>query len=137
MLYPNRLFFCHFDSISLNDLKAKDFSQSFGKYEQKFFFFIYIDNFIFKKLNVLQTLQGRIYQILISFVYSHQILNSTLCYLQLKHIFPLSHKRNTKQKSYKIIKSLCPSLNNGIMVQKQFSNDPQDKILVYWKCSFL
>lgn len=65
----------------------------------------------------LQSLKFIMNIVIISCIYSHQILR--VCYLQTKHIFNCLIKYNNKI-SYKIIKSIYPSLNNKIIC---FIND--------------
>lgn len=62
---------------------------------------------------------------LVSRIYSHHILNSVLCVTCYIN-FALSHK-----KWYEKIKNIYPFLNNKIMIQKKYSNDPQNNILLY------
>lgn len=65
---------------------------------KRWFYFIFINNILFKKMKRLIDKSGyNLLDILILCVYSHQILISTMCYLQPKQILI------QKCKKYRII----------------------------------
>lgn len=57
------------------------------KFYVKHCFLIFINIFFLKKKNVLLTLLDMVYYISVSWIYSHQILNSSICLLQPEQIF--------------------------------------------------